>query len=252
MNRLIILEDNLEFSRNLLNYIISENKKIQLWSIAINAEEMKERLEELQENDILLLDLGLPGLNGLEIMDRLIAKKEHLPYIIVMSGNLDLLEKLKPYLPYIYTTIEKPFAFKRMVEILDRITYLSQEQYYEQLVKEELRKFEINTTTLGYGYVVDAVIASLQDENLLKDMQNGLYKSVSIKNHNRNIANIKWTVEKCIKSTIRFTSFDVLRPYFHIEAKEKVTPKYFITTIVENLQQTIQQQSIKPKEEVYS
>lgn len=251
MNRLIILEDNLEFSRNLLNYIISENKKVQLWSIAIDGTEIKEKLRNLQKNDILLLDLGLPTLNGLEIIDFLIEKKEHMPYIVVMSANEEMLDKVHHYHPYIYEVIYKPFPFEKIAEILNRITDISEEEYYEQLVKEELKKFEVNTTTIGYKYIVDAIVLSLQNMILLKDMKNGLYQSVSLKNNNVRISNIKWTIEKCIKSIMRYTSFSRIKDYFHIETEEKITPKFFITTITENLRQKRELPSVSKKQKLY-
>lgn len=249
MNRLAILEDNLEFSRNLLNYIISENKKIRLSSLAIDGNEIMESINSLKEDDILLLDLGLPKINGLEVIEQLKQRKERLPYIIVMSGNPDLLEKLRDYAPYIYTAIEKPFAFKRIVDILEQITYISEQKHYEKIVKEELRKFEMNVTTVGYAYIVDAIALSLEDETLLKDMKNTLYKSISIKNNNVNTANIKWAIEKCVKSTKRYTSSNIIKTYFHAEAREKITPKLFITTIVENLKSKNQKE--KDEEEAY-
>ena len=181
MNRLAILEDNLEFSRNLLNYIVSRNKKIRLSSLAINGEEIMESVHYLGKGDILLLDLGLPKINGLEVIDKLKQKKGQMPYIIVMSGDMELFQKLKDYTPYIYAAIEKPFAFNRIVDIIEDITYETDQKCYEELVKEELRKFEMNITTIGYAYIVDAITFSLEDETLLKDMQNALYKSVSIK-----------------------------------------------------------------------
>lgn len=240
MNRLAILEDNLEFSRNLLNYIIGENKKIQLWSLAIDGEEIVEELNQLQEDDILLLDLGLPKINGLEVIEKLKIKGKHIPYIIVMSGNTELMGKVRKYIPYIYTAIEKPFAFKRIVEILDQITYMSEHKCYERLIKEELRKFEMNVTTIGYNYVVDAIAFSLSDETLLKDMKNTLYKSISIKHNNVSATNIKWTIEKNVKSMARYTSSSIIKSYFHVESREKLTPKLFITTVVENLKPKIE------------
>ncbi len=235
MNRLAILEDNLEFSRNLLNYIVTKNKRIRISSLAINAKEMMETIHTLKQGDILLLDLGLPEINGLEVIDQLRQKEEELPYIIVMSGNPELFEKLQEYMPYIYTALKKPFAFSRLVDIIEQITYESEEKYYEKLVKEELRKFEMNVTTIGYAYIVDAITFCLEDETLLKDMKNRLYKSIAIKHNNISTANIKWTIEKCVKSTKRFTSSSVTREYFHVMAREKITPKLFITTVVENL-----------------
>lgn len=251
MNRLAILEDNLEFSRKLLNYIVSNNKKIRLSSLAINEEEIMECIDTLGEGDIVLLDLGLPEINGLQVIDRFKKKGKKLPYIIVMSGNDKLYEKLREYVPYIHKAIEKPFAFKRIVDIIEEITYETEQKCYEKIIKEELHKFEINITTLGYGYIVDGIAFALENETLLKDMKNGLYKSISIKNGNITPTNIKWAIEKCIKSTIRYTSTSVIKSYFHVEAREKVTPKLFINTVVENLKSIIEETSIVEKEEAY-
>lgn len=250
MNRLIILEDNLEFSRNLLNYIILQNRKIQLFSMAIDGEELVKNIDSLTENDILLLDLGLPKINGLEIIDKLKSKQDHRPYIIVMSGNLDLMEKLVNYRPYIYASIQKPFAFNRIVEILDKIIYESEQNNYEKLIKQELRKFEINVITVGYTYIIDAIAMSLSDESLLRDMKNTLYKCISIKHNNASTANIKWTIEKSIKSIARYTDSRVLNSYFYLETSEKLTPKLFISTVVEKLKEQIEEES-KRKVKIY-
>lgn len=242
MNRLAILEDNLEFSRSLLNYIISRNKKIRLSSLAIKGEEMIEEIDTLEENDILLLDLGLPEINGLEVIDKLKQKKQHIPYIIVMSGDLSLLDKAKDYEQYIYTTLKKPFAFSKIIDIIEEITHASEQKSYEKFVKEELRKFEINITTIGYSYIVDAITFCLEDETLLKDMKNGLYKKMSAKNNGVSISNIKWTMEKSVKSIQRFTATSITRPYFRVESGEKITPKLFIATVIERLKPKIEQE----------
>lgn len=245
MNRLAILEDNLEFSRSLLNYIIRRNKKIRLSSLAIKGEEMIEEIDTLEDNDILLLDLGLPEINGLEIINKLKQKKQHIPYIIVMSGDLSLLEKSKEYAPYIYTTLKKPFAFSKIVDIIEEITHTSEQKCYEKFVKEELRKFEINTTTMGYSYIVDAITFCLEDEILLKDMKNGLYKKMSAKNNGVSISNIKWTMEKSVKSIQRYTATSIIRPYFRVESGEKITPKLFIATVIERLKPKIEEETNK-------
>ena len=47
---------------------------------------------------------------------------------------------------------------------------------------------------------------------------------------------------KCIKSTVRYTNFDITKQYFHVEIAEKVTPKLFISMILYNLKNKIEQQ----------
>ena len=45
---------------------------------------------------------------------------------------------------------------------------------------------------------------------------------------------IKWNIEKSIEFMYINTNMEYIMNYFYIEEKEKVTPKMFITTIVEN------------------
>lgn len=251
MNRLIILEDNLEFSRSLLNYIIDKNKKIQLWSVAIDGEEIIDKIDLLREDDILLMDLGLPKINGIEVIKQLVERKEHIPHIIVMSGNLNLWEKLRNYASYIHTAIGKPFALSRLVNIIDKITYETEQKSYEELVRKELRKFDMNVTTLGYAYIVDAITLTLENNDLLKDMKNALYKSISIKNNGINPTNIKWTIEKSLKSMKRYTSTNIMKSYFHVQSREKLTTKLFIATIVENLSKQMEKEVDIIKEKAY-
>ena len=82
MVQLAILENNLEFSRKLLNFIIGHNRKVHLINISVNAEEIMEVLDLLSEKDILLLDLSIPKINIEELITILKKKRKKVPYII--------------------------------------------------------------------------------------------------------------------------------------------------------------------------
>lgn len=246
MNRLMILGNDLEFSRKLFNYIISWNKKVQLCNLAITTEEIADQIEWLRREDILILDLEGDNINGIEILEMIEQKCQQIPYIIILSESIDSMIELKGYVTYIHKVVIKPFSFTRMLDIIDKITYKTDRKKYEKLVKQELKKFDINVTTLGYTYIVEAIILTLQDETLLASMQNLLYKEMSL-NNNVSAINIKWAVEKCIKSVARFTSNDIIRSYFKIEAGEKITPKFFILTVTENIKMKINE----TKQKVY-
>ena len=237
MNQLAILEDNLEFSRKLLNYIVGHNKKLRLINLSVKVEETIEILELLDEKDILLLDLSLPRINIDELVTILNQKRNHIPNIIVIADNLEQCEKLGDLA---YAIVKKTYSFNKIINIINQIARVADEQFYEKMVKRELSKFEINITTLGYDYIVDGIILSLEDETLLKDFQNGLYKTLAEKNNLPSNYNIKWAVEKCIKSTIRYTNSNVTKPYFHVETTEKIT--LFISMIVYNLKDTMEQE----------
>lgn len=240
MNRLVILDDDLEFSRNLLNYIVMNKIEIRISSLAINAEETMQSIDTLEEGDILLLDLDLPQIDEVEVIKQLKQKGGHMPYIIVMSRDMELLEERRDDIPYINKAIKKPFAFRRIATMIEKITYHAENQYYEKRVKEELRKFEMNITTIGYAYMVEAITLCLQNEELLKSMKDGLYKTMSQRHNNLRVLNIKWTIEKFVKSVLRYTSFGTIRSYFHVEAGERVSPKHFISMVVDTIKSNIE------------
>lgn len=237
MNRLAILQNNLEFSRKVMNYIINSNKRICISSFAINPKEMMTTVYELKEGDILIVDLEMSQIDVFEVIDEL-KQQEATPFIIAISANVDLFKKLKR-MPNVYAKIKKPCAISTIINIIEEIIDISGGKCYEELVKEELQTFEVNVTTLGYKYIVDAIELSLANENLLRDMKRRLYVSISKRHDDVSIINIKWTIEKTIRSIMRYTSFDVVKSYFHVESGEKVTPKIFISAILENLKDKI-------------
>lgn len=250
MNRLAILQNNLEFSRKLMNYIITSNKRFCISSYAINAKEIMTSIYELKQGDILIVDLELSQIDVLEVLNNLKQKNYVMPSVIAISADVELFKKLKS-IPNIYAKIKKPCSFNTLVNIINEITDISGGKCYEKMVKEELHKFEINVTTLGYKYIVDAIELSLVDENLLIDMKHRLYKSISKRHNDVSIINIKWTIEKTIRSIMRYTSFNTIKSYFHVESGEHVTPKIFISYILDNLKYKIEEDTELSSEKSY-
>jgi DNA-binding NtrC family response regulator len=237
MNHLTILENNLEFSLNLLNYIIDHNKKIHITSLAINKQEAIESIEGLHKGDIVIIDLDLKGVNGLKIINKLKQKHKNMPHIIVITAREEIVAKLKGY---VHTILKRPVELNKITDIIEYVTTNMNQKNYERLVKEELSQFDMNVTTVGYTYIVEALTLLLEDETLLKDMKNRLYKDISVKHDDANQENVKWSIEKCVKSTVRYTSSSITKAYFHAEAREHVTPKLFISTIIDNIKLKIE------------
>ena len=135
MNKVLILEENLDFTRNLLNYIMGENKKLQLINISSRVEEMVEPLKLLGKKDILLSDLDSQGINVYEIIALLVKKGRNMPYVICITNNMKKSEKLKPYA---YDIIKTTYSFNQISNTINQITSLTDRQYYERIIKEEL------------------------------------------------------------------------------------------------------------------
>lgn len=100
-------------------------------------------------------------------------------------------------------------------------------------IDTELDKFKFNKTSLGYKYLKVAIRSGIQDELLIENLNNRLYERME-KELMTNKKRIKWNIEKSIETMFINTNINNVTNYFFIEEDERVTPKLFITTIVEN------------------
>lgn len=100
-------------------------------------------------------------------------------------------------------------------------------------IDAELNKFKFNKTSLGYKYLKIAIKYGIQDELLIENLNNRLYNKIE-KELMIDKKKIKWNIEKSIETMFINTDIKYITHYFYIEEKERVTPKMFITTIVEN------------------
>ncbi len=75
MIRIVIVED-LQEVREGLRYLLNMDKEIHVAATFENAEKMLEELDEFPPPDIFLMDIGLPGMSGIEATEIL---KEHCP-----------------------------------------------------------------------------------------------------------------------------------------------------------------------------
>lgn len=237
MNRLIILQENLEFTRKTWNYLMAKDKKLYLSSLAVNPKEAIEKLDFVEEGDIIVMDFEIRHVDAFELLKKFRKSKKTLPYIIAISGKEKIIGKLRKYDAYFYAILEKPFQFGKIVGIIERILNETTPRTKEELVRAELRKFDMNIMTKGYNYIAEAVLLSMENEKLLKDMKHGLYKVMCEKREGVDEDNIKWTLEKTIRSIKRYTKASIMKSYFYVIEVEEITPKRFISTIAENIQE---------------
>ena len=204
-------------------------------------------MSELDQEDIVLLDFDIKSVDAFELFRNIKRRKRPLPYIIAMSGQGKVVERLRKYSTYFYASLNKPFPFNAVIHMIEKIIYEIMPKTTEDLIKAELRKFDIIATTKGYKYIAEAVLLSLENEILLKDMRNGLYKVMAEKRGDIDGDNVKWTIEKMIRSIKRYTNARLMKSYFYVIDIEEVTPKRFISTIVEKVQDKLEQAEVKEK-----
>ncbi|MCA8948965.1 MAG: sigma-54-dependent Fis family transcriptional regulator, partial [Planctomycetes bacterium] len=76
--------------------------------------ECLDRLAERADIDLVLLDVKLPGLDGLEVLGRLKADRPHLP-VVMISGHGDLDTAVLAVRKGAYDFLQKPFATDRVL-----------------------------------------------------------------------------------------------------------------------------------------
>ena len=100
-------------------------------------------------------------------------------------------------------------------------------------ITSELNKFNFNKTSLGYKYIKYAIKKEIYNEEVLENFTQKLYKEME---NELNVAKskIKWNIEKSIDFMYLTSNANILIDYFSLEINQKITPKLFIITMVEN------------------
>ncbi len=108
-HRLLIVEDE-----DLLCHSLSESLKKSGYGVerAASGEEASQLMKE-QIFDLMLLDIRLPGMNGLELLDKVKANQPQLP-IIMMTAYEDVGTAVQAMKLGAYDYISKPFLLDDM------------------------------------------------------------------------------------------------------------------------------------------
>lgn len=237
MNRLVILEDDLNYFRHLFNHISNNVKDVKLANIFVNGDELIENLFKYSFEDIILIDLDIKEMDSASLLSCLKNIRTNLPYIIVMSESLELIDLAKSY-NYVYKVIKKPLYFSSVSDAIFEIIEKNKVVNISKLVNQELKHFKFKTSTIGYKYLSDSIKLAMNNTDLLRNTKRLLFKEVG-KIYDKTSDQIKWNVEKCIDTIYQTTSLKDISDYFYINEKDKVTPKVFISRVVGTLSSKI-------------
>jgi len=86
---------------------------------------------------VVLLDLGLPGINGLEVLEKIRSNPDshNLP-VVILSTSDEVSDKFKGYDLGVNSYILKPVEFKRFVHVVGRLTEYWLDINEAKLIKE--------------------------------------------------------------------------------------------------------------------
>lgn len=236
MINLLIIDDNLYYSKTLINMIAENNSNFKLYKILTNGKEALDTIiNEKDFIDIILLDLKMPILNGLELLKE-IHYKELYSYknsIIVISGEAEMIAKLRNN-PYIYSFIYKTQGFSRILDSINELAKLKEEnkENLEEKIKNELKLLKFSDKLVGTKYLYEAILLISQNPNLyMKDLKNYIYPIIA-KKYNVSVHNIKCNINNATIIMNCDCEKRIIMNYFgFFDEKAEVKPKQVIEAI---------------------
>lgn len=190
---LLYIEDNEEVRKNTGDTISLLVKKVFTVSC------VQEAITIYQENkiDIIITDIDMPGLDGLDFAKLVRENNIHIPIVVVTAyKNEDLLLKAIPL--QLHSYLIKPISFTQLKSTL-------------MLVLEQLKKLHKLNITFSTGYTYNLISSILVDKNnAIEKLQNKerLLLNLLIENKNKltyyeEIELVVWDGEKLNKDSLK-------------------------------------------------
>lgn len=222
----LIVDDNLEYVKNTLNNILSRFKDIQIRYIATT---VREAINIIDNNriDLILLDLNLPDLNGLEIIKKIKSFNSiEKIRIIIISGDDILINKAnyEYKINNIINKLEKEETiYKKIKQIVDEINSVKIEKNIKEIIVREITNMGYNWKYKGTNYLLEVIwyIYTSNNLDLLDNLENNVYKYIAYKNK-KNVNNIKTNIVKSTEKLIK-------------QKENAMTPKEVINIILNKL-----------------
>lgn len=124
MQKVLIIEDNILQSKQIINYISKNNEDIKLYSISYTCKEALDIIKT-EKADIILLDLNLPDSPGTQIIEFLQANniKKYVGSIIVITGERQMFLTIKDS-PYNFSYNGTRYLSETIFEIYKKEDFL--------------------------------------------------------------------------------------------------------------------------------
>lgn len=243
MVNILVIEDNIYYSKNLINLISDINSKMRVYNISTDGKEAIDIIKMQKDNiDIILLDLKLPHYSGVEILDYIESNniEKYKNSIIVISSEVDLMLQVRNS-TYLYSFINKVSGLENIVTEINKLIEIKEKEKssVEYKISNELKKLHYNFSYNGTKYLMEAILL-LYDEDNFEDikLEKEIYSKIARK-YKKTINNIKTNIIHATDLMCYDCATHILNEYFGIYDNEKPTPKIVISTIINNLKYKI-------------
>lgn len=241
MLNVLIADDNIYYVKSLINLVISKNSSIKISNIASNGLEVLNIVQKNPKIDLILLDLKMPKLNGIDLLNKLY--NMHLnkyPDIIVISGENQLINKIVNH-PLVTDFVNKSDdminIYYKLKDFEKKMNYINIKETLSKKIISELIYIGYNPSHIGTQYIKECILEIYSSNNLelIQNLENYVYKKISCI-HKKSFQNVKSNIIKATNFMYAESDMSLLKDYFHFnDNKRKPTPKMVISTILNKL-----------------
>lgn len=224
MVKVLIAEDNVPISVHLSN-VINFTKEVQAISIVNNGAEVYQTIKSLKP-EIVILDLNLPGEDGIEILKKIEEDAELKTRVVIYSGEPTYMARVKGF-----KSVERFFnKIQPCEEIGLEIQRIAKDIENEELAKkiyDLLLKMGFRAEHKGTQFIKECIEMSTKEkqENLKKIYE----KIASIEG--KTPFTIKADIQLAVNKMWRYANREKVRKFLRLGESDKPSPKIVVSMV---------------------
>lgn len=237
MLNLLIINDNINYCKSLLNYISEKSSKIRIYSIANT---LSEGINILNTGaiDIVLIDIKYSIdtiLNSFKNIENTYYEKYRSSFIVIYdritSNNSH--DFIHSYI--LSSNTQEEIILSKINEIIE--TKISNFYNLELInkINQELKYIGYNLSYYGTKYLCECIALAYNNSENCDNLNKDIYPIIA-KKHNKNINNIKCNITKATNAMYYDCEEARLKDYFHFYTVTQPKPKLVLFTILNKLQ----------------
>lgn len=221
--KILIVEDNIQFL-----YALQEAlKEFKADIVSVGDGIVALEFVKTYKPDIVILDLNIPSLNGIELLEKIEQNKELSTSVIIVSGELNLINRIPgKHYNKIKGVFCKPVELVNIQESIKNIILKKKNIDNIEKMQKVLNNFSFNKTSKGYRYLVECIEEITEHPTEIKNIKKTVYPIIAKRHNIENKNKVKWCVVKTLKSMIRYTDKKILAKFF--ASVDEITPKNFM------------------------
>ncbi len=234
MVNILIIEDNLDFAKNLMIYINSSSETCRVSCIATDGIEGLNLIKEIKKIDIIILDLKLPKISGIKIIEKLnLEEKERFKKsIIIISGENYLMQSKTLYNEMVYCTLSKIVGYEEICRKIEELSEQKEQKNLKEKIIKELLFLGYDMSHKGTKYLIDIINkAIIEGKDSIYNLNKEVYPIIS-NFYNKRVYSVKMNMNRATDNMFFNCQEEVLKKYFYLQDLKKPSTKEVINTII--------------------